>query len=155
MTGWKQTEREIARMLGARPTAGSGAGRRKGDIDTDQHKIEVKQTSRLDHYSLSVTVLDKIAVEARAVGKVPALAIACRLARCWILLERFKAQPSPPPWRTLRLRLYPILEPTEIESELAYWRVYPFEEGKALLTQSEGLSPEEPEGDGVGDGHPV
>ena len=142
MREWEALERAVAKRLGTRPTRGSGNGRLKGDINTEHFKLETKHTARPHHIVLKVDWLDKIAQEARADNKLPVLVIRCRLAEYWILLESFKPRRTVPPWRSLRLQMYPELktgmdEPDLVESELAFWRVYTPEEALALIRQLE------------------
>ena len=71
----QKSERKTAKRLGGRPRPGSGSvAGAKGDILLPDYLVENKST---EHRSISLKLdwLDKISVEAREEGKVPALAI--------------------------------------------------------------------------------
>jgi len=70
----RKSEKRLTKMLRGRETAASGALGDKGDIDLGPALVEAKSTTQ-ESLGVKMAWLAKIAREARAVGKSPALAI--------------------------------------------------------------------------------
>ena len=70
----RKSEKRLTKVLGGRETAASGAFGDKGDIDLGLALVEAKSTTQ-ESMGVKMAWLAKIAREARAVGKSPALAI--------------------------------------------------------------------------------
>ena len=70
----RKSEKRLARELGAELRPASGALGDKGDIDLGPALVEAKSTTQ-ESLGVKMAWLAKIAREARAVGKSPALAI--------------------------------------------------------------------------------
>lgn len=71
----RSSEKKVAKRLGGRAIAGSGAMEgNKGDVDLPRYRLEAKSTIKKS-ISLKQEWLDKISKEAATEGKVPALSI--------------------------------------------------------------------------------
>jgi hypothetical protein len=79
----RKSERRLARQLGgrARPNSGATPGA-KGDIELDRVLLEAKSSTG-DRIGLDRRWLAKIAAEARAVGRIPALALSFTYGDGW------------------------------------------------------------------------
>lgn len=69
----QQSEKKLAKRIGAQEVPGSGAGRVKGDLKKDDFLIEAKSTVK-GSFSVRLDVLRKIASEAQLTDRNPAFA---------------------------------------------------------------------------------
>ena len=94
----RKSEKRLTKMLRGRETAASGALGDKGDIDLGPALVEAKSTTQ-ESLGVKMAWLAKIAREARAVGKSPALAISfvnedgsAAMDGEWIMIPLYKFQ---------------------------------------------------------------
>ncbi len=132
MKDWRSQERYIAHKVDGKRVVMSGAGRSKGDVTTDGWRIECKFTTK-SHFTLTVAMLDKLAVESLRHGCSCALVVTFQSGRfhntiIFILEERGEFMPD---WKSLRIRAEHY--PQTVVSRHGLWIAYTEHDGLACI----------------------
>ncbi len=85
MKEWKKVEKQLAKKVGGKVMAGSGAPFRTNDVVTSRFSIEVK--SRAKSITVSETLLDTVFRKAVKQGRRPALYLAIGRFRVYVFFE--------------------------------------------------------------------
>jgi hypothetical protein len=85
---WKETEKEIAKLIGGKTTKASGSGYTKGDIRTDLLFVEVKQTNAKS-FRVTDQLMNKLDKDSFGSNKIPVICVQLGTGRTFYVLPDY------------------------------------------------------------------